>query len=196
MTRLSDERLADIEARAEAATPGPWTGKIEPQRYPECDDADLPGIVRSANGIEVAAVDERYGDGQNYEADTAFIAHARSDIPALLAELKELRAEREALEKAKNAEPDWWWRDLDPDENGDCPHQALVDLPDFTVCLLHSSFAGPSKYAFRAPTLCLDDDNDEVVMADTEEEAMSLAEKRVNDLKALEDFAALQGDGS
>ena len=93
MTRLSDEEIAEIKARHEAATPGPWTGKIEPQRYPECDDADLPGIVRMSSGVEIACIDERYEDGQDYEADTSFIAHARTDIPHLLQEVDALKAE-------------------------------------------------------------------------------------------------------
>ena len=90
---LSPEECEAIQARVDAATPGPWTGKIEPQRYPECDDADLPGIVRAASNIEIAAVDERYGNGQNYEADTVFISASRTDVPNLLRTVAELRKE-------------------------------------------------------------------------------------------------------
>jgi hypothetical protein len=102
--------------------------------------------------------------------------------------MKMKQRDAEVIEKAKNVEPDWWWRDLDPDENGDTPHQALAGVADFTVCHLHSSFIDPDKFAFRAPTLSLNDDDDEVIMADTEEEAMALAEKRIKDLKKLQAF--------
>ena len=79
--RLSDERLAEIEARAAAATPGPWEADGEPNnRIVWCGPEDRVCFMTSnGRGVE-------NGD---------FIAHARDDIPALLAELKELRAERE-----------------------------------------------------------------------------------------------------
>lgn len=55
--------------------PGPWAMKVEPQRYPECDDADLPAFVRDATGRVIVVVNEEYRHG-DYEADAHLIAAA------------------------------------------------------------------------------------------------------------------------
>jgi hypothetical protein len=86
--------LDAIRRREQAATPGPWTaGNLNEDaegqrplwgvtndafRNPPADD-DAPWI----------AVEVHVGD----HADAEFIAHARRDIPALLAEVDRLRAE-------------------------------------------------------------------------------------------------------
>jgi hypothetical protein len=72
---LSDERLAEIESRCAAATPGPWAQS----------DWWLPWLqwlwsqARKAWGVKA-------------DHDFTFIAHARSDVPELLAEVRRLRA--------------------------------------------------------------------------------------------------------
>ena len=77
---MSDERLEQIQARAVAATPGPWDcygdGAYEVFDAGEYRDGD-PGEV-------VAPVVTKLNDAE-------FIAHARGDIPALLAEVARLR---------------------------------------------------------------------------------------------------------
>jgi signal transduction histidine kinase len=80
--RLSPEREAEIAERAEAATPGPWSSHV-----------DWPGRVFSdgnPNYLHIART-----TGWNAEANERFIAHAREDVPALLAELAAVRAERD-----------------------------------------------------------------------------------------------------
>ena len=76
---MSELDLDAIRARCDAATRGPWT-------YDEAGYVDV-GLPRSrsiAIGIEIDATAKSDGD---------FIAHARTDIPALLAHIEEL-AER------------------------------------------------------------------------------------------------------
>ena len=71
--------LDAIRARCDAATPGPWT-------YDEAGYVDI-GLPRSrsiAVGVEI---------GATAKSDGGFIAHARADVPALLAHIEEL-AER------------------------------------------------------------------------------------------------------
>lgn len=63
---LSEEELKQIRARANAATPGPWT---TPEKNP---------------------TDEYYASC--FPADEEFIGHAREDIPALLDDVERLRA--------------------------------------------------------------------------------------------------------
>jgi len=84
------KRLDEIEARANAATPGPWEWEGEakaeweegansliPSRRP--DDPVLYGYGYDASGIEV-----------KNPADAEFIAHARTDVPALLDALEKV----------------------------------------------------------------------------------------------------------
>lgn len=69
--------LEEIEARANAATPGPWEAF---DNYISTGD-EIFADVHSSNPM--------YGDASN---DTQFIAHAREDVPSLLEEVKRLRS--------------------------------------------------------------------------------------------------------
>jgi hypothetical protein len=93
--------LDAIEARAEAATPGPWrnepdtgAGRVWVQRGYFRDEADCEPLF-SLRGKE--AYEQR-------SADADFIARARTDIPALVAEL---RAAREVVEAAQANANTW-----------------------------------------------------------------------------------------
>ena len=99
---LSKERLDAIRAREAAATPGPWCTDGA-----EIYQGDSEGVPHLAKWIgETCRADE--GDGG--KADAAFVAAARSDVPALLAEVDQLRLSpherlilRFALEMADDA---------------------------------------------------------------------------------------------
>ena len=81
--KISDERLAEIEARASVATPGPWS--------PLLTDVLCHG---TPEGDWVVACDV-VGDG-----DAAFIGAARTDVPDLVADLRAARAEIERYKEA------------------------------------------------------------------------------------------------
>ena len=114
---MTDAELDAIRARADAATPGPW-------RYVRDTDGyrDAGFFVEPAGDIDfdwddyiVAACDTRTiveEEGIDWEArglpgnpgfgvmklnDADFIAHAREDIPALVAEIDRLRAENDQV---------------------------------------------------------------------------------------------------
>lgn len=74
---MDSQRIAEIKAREKASTPGPW-------RYSDvaCEiwNEDGDTVVGGVDSEEVSISD----------TDTAFIAHARTDIPALLAEVERL----------------------------------------------------------------------------------------------------------
>ncbi|MHB8406220.1 MAG: hypothetical protein ACYDCJ_12435 [Gammaproteobacteria bacterium] len=70
--------LDAIEARANAATPGPW------------DTDEYDGGLRSTVTAGPITSDEDYD----------FIAHARTDVPALIAEVRRLRAIEARLKHA------------------------------------------------------------------------------------------------
>jgi hypothetical protein len=103
--------LPAIRARAEAATPGPWQEVLCPKSA--FDGKDWIGVasedVVGKGGLGVC-INGRVGDGHEVQsvADAEFIAHARTDIPALLAEVDRLR------EQVKRAAY-WVVDEIDPD---------------------------------------------------------------------------------
>ncbi|MFD8254672.1 hypothetical protein [Streptomyces werraensis] len=82
--RLSIARIAEIQQRVDAATPGPWE---EHAAYGENFYAYLGGpYLRGVGTLN-------FGDGDDAEADKALTVNAREDIRALLSELFTVRAE-------------------------------------------------------------------------------------------------------
>lgn len=77
-----------IKARRDAASPGPWEAKAY-RVYVGGDDSIIAACWRPWGPVT--------GDG-SIEADVAFIAAARQDVPALVAEVERLR---ECLEPGK-----------------------------------------------------------------------------------------------
>ena len=66
---MTEEELIEIEARAAAATPGPW---------------------KNAGGYcDVCTSDQE--KEANRQANAEFVVHARADVPALLAEVRRQR---------------------------------------------------------------------------------------------------------
>jgi hypothetical protein len=126
---MDEARLAEIEARLKATTPGPWRhGSMSAALWlaPETDVlADEDWVVPADDppaGLEeyagqrlrhtfcitqpishVRATDPEGGEGQegvdwlcHSEPDARFLAHAAVDVADLLAEVRRLRALREA----------------------------------------------------------------------------------------------------
>jgi hypothetical protein len=99
--------LDEIEAGADAATPGPWTHGVthddpeEAKRWiAECYDKGAPGPAHMAlvpyEGkplSDEALVVAITGNGPTSKANVAFITHARTDVPALVDRVRELEAE-------------------------------------------------------------------------------------------------------
>lgn len=73
--------LGAIEARANAASRGPWEHGME---YEQQDPGDY--VSTAWGGIVVCS------DQAPTPADAEFIAHAREDVPTLAAEVRRLRA--------------------------------------------------------------------------------------------------------
>lgn len=104
--------LDAIQARADAATEGPW--KVTDLSNHGHRGTLWVDIDRPADGsMTVAELTEADGVEVIWKTtDAEFIAHARTDIPALIAEVKALRgkvAEVEELAQqiAENAEVNW-----------------------------------------------------------------------------------------
>lgn len=78
-TPLTEEQLAELEALADAATPGPWGV------YHDIDDwYDVWADIAIKGDTRVS--------GPGIYADASFIATARTAIPQLIAEVRRLKA--------------------------------------------------------------------------------------------------------
>lgn len=95
---MSDLDLEAIKERCDAATPGPWALSSWTEwgatSYGVKDVAPPGGTVRDSDPAH------RHCLTPMEESDAAFIAHAREDVPALVAEVERLR---EALHAADMA---------------------------------------------------------------------------------------------
>lgn len=75
---MTEQELKEIEARASAATPGPWVhDTVQSESAVICGHA--PGVVCE------------WRKGAAAFDDCDFIAHAREDVPALIAEVRRLQ---------------------------------------------------------------------------------------------------------
>src|SRR5690625_1706277 len=87
--RLTVEELAEIKERAEKASEGPWDVDVPVDYCANCENGYE--IVQSELFLAPIVAELNVAD------DAEFIAHAREDIPKLLAEIERLR---ELLNKA------------------------------------------------------------------------------------------------
>lgn len=102
--RLPDTELDAIRERLSAATPGPWEAMCADSGHSKFE-LDCSVITESMGDV-ICQMDSlwRVTDNEAPEAktdgrhDAWFIAHAPTDVAALLAEVERLRAEREAEE--------------------------------------------------------------------------------------------------
>jgi hypothetical protein len=97
--RLTEAELEAMEAREKAAQAGPWFA------HPDTDDGtdQCYGITTSPEvhgGDDVVRTDLGCYPPDMVTAE--FIAHARTDMPRLLAEVRALRAEVEAARLERN----------------------------------------------------------------------------------------------
>jgi hypothetical protein len=89
---MTPEHLSEIDARAESATPGPWTADHEFGHV--CAGDDCAVVVCSLDSVLV-----RDTEG----ADLEFIAHAREDADALRAEVRRLTADLAAMTASRDS---------------------------------------------------------------------------------------------
>ncbi|OZE35629.1 MULTISPECIES: hypothetical protein [unclassified Rhodococcus (in: high G+C Gram-positive bacteria)] len=96
---MSGGEFAEIEARANAASAGPWLAK---GMYPQ-------EVLGNDDGLTLVATTHSSPDGPPF--NTEFIAHAREDIPALLAAVRErdntIARVRKLMESAPHLQDPW-----------------------------------------------------------------------------------------
>ena len=78
----TDKELAEMQARCEAAAPGPWG-------YGDFDDERLVYEEEPQQSAAIAMLVESHVQNRS-EANGSFIAHARTDMPKLIAALRTL----------------------------------------------------------------------------------------------------------
>ena len=106
---MTEQELQAIEERASKATPGAWIANES--HYDIAVFAPHPS--ESGNTL-IAEIDGGISEDSKRDAD--FIAHARTDVPALIAEVRSLRAKLDAvpvmaiLQLTKDAIDDAWSR--------------------------------------------------------------------------------------
>ena len=83
---ITDAELRNMRARCDAARPGPWRSHVEGRDHASGSNFIMvgEGTARSED-IELLGVTAE---------DQDFIAHARNDLPRLIAEVERLRSEK------------------------------------------------------------------------------------------------------
>ncbi len=107
--------LDAIEARAEAATPGPWTARLRDDMW-EINDGSGSNFVSIVESCWLPDDCDagQYGGIPDVD-DARFIAHARADIPALVAELRTAREAKErVLDMHSSNSGGWCWECAHP----------------------------------------------------------------------------------
>jgi hypothetical protein len=109
MSTMSDDvkpcNLTEILARAQAATPGPWATHLA---APKWDTPNQCGYDSREHhrGPAYYATGPRTETVEQAEVDSFFIAHAREDVPAMVAEIERWReAARHALRRVDEDDP-------------------------------------------------------------------------------------------
>lgn len=119
---LTDAELAAMQGRVDAATFGPWKLILHGnEQYP------FPFSLHTADD----AVWITRGGTVSSLASARFIAHARADVPRLLAEIAALR---EGLQRIKEKDTRWWiyGKGTRSPEYGPCAEIARALLPKET----------------------------------------------------------------
>lgn len=123
------DRLDEIEARAAAATAGPWEAFEDVGQGLD----DWSWTVRGATGVVAEVVDDR--DYDQVDSDIEFIAHARTDVPALVRALREVLALRYASDDGTE-----WEHVPGCDGQWTCPACASLDGPVTSPVPTHSRY--------------------------------------------------------
>lgn len=114
---MSDIDLDAIEARAKAATEGPWESHGQGVRAVASVAFCSDGFAYSVRGPQQRI------SGHDATQNACFIAHAREDVPALTAEVRALRAQLASAREANKAT-------LDRLEARDADARAAIEARD------------------------------------------------------------------
>lgn len=91
---MTEAELKEIETRCNTATPGPW--KVNDQVFGQSVTRELIAPINSGRGCKPIA--KIYMGFTDDEPSTDLLLHSRTDIPALIAEVRRLEAENNKLQ--------------------------------------------------------------------------------------------------
>jgi len=86
---ISDQELEEIETRANNASSAPWQSYVEGRDHTGGDDFVMVGEGKQRGDDMYIRRDTKPASTE----DQDFIAHARQDIPRLIAEIRRLRSQ-------------------------------------------------------------------------------------------------------
>ena len=89
---MKDEEVRSIEVRCDAATSGPWESFVEGRDHLAGDDFIRTGGLDHDSPDMYVTLYSGAVPRPASAADLDFIAHARQDIPRLIAEIRRLQA--------------------------------------------------------------------------------------------------------
>ena len=96
---MTPEELKEIDKRATEATPAPWrVNQIAGYTVDQIHACSEGEPFSNQNYVATA-------EGPNYSKDAVFIAHARTDVPALLAHIRELQEKADKWDKVVHLFP-------------------------------------------------------------------------------------------
>jgi hypothetical protein len=89
---LTIEELDAIEKRCDAASPGPWEFRRGPRPHQRCRFHPVGGDTSPGDAYEPDMYLLRRDSAPASVHDQDFVAHARQDVPRLVAEVRRLQA--------------------------------------------------------------------------------------------------------
>ena len=98
---MKPEQIAELEALAEKATPGPWRAFCGATHTRVYSDAD--GTVQVAEIAGPSDVGIRPWNGERWEADASLISALVNNLPAILAALKAQQPGEDVVERVARA---------------------------------------------------------------------------------------------
>jgi hypothetical protein len=122
---MTEDRIAAIRARLEAATPGPWVHDEE--GYMGCGEVYTMGEGVEGGNIAAPSGDCYPRSGYSPKEDMEFIAHAPDDIAYLLGELDKARAGVVTDEGLNNLAREAWDEGYYASENTPNPYRTKED---------------------------------------------------------------------
>lgn len=100
---MNKEQLDVIKERVAKATPGEWIGDYGGVETTHKDFQKVSGGVYGEHNTICNTFDGEYIENSNAIHDSRFIAHARQDVPALIAEVERLQQFEKQVQQIKNA---------------------------------------------------------------------------------------------
>ena len=147
---MDEATLAGIEQRAQAATEGPWH-RPHDDGYGCVCIGDYGWVVAGPNYPSYDV------DSEQGHADAEFIAHARTDVPALVAEVRRLSAALDAVralhERAEGPDGESLCAECGDgtgSEDWPCPTLNALDHPSW--CGRDLGHRGPCRTVAAAPS--------------------------------------------